>query len=92
MEGKNTTQTRRDPLPDSFDSLDEAGAFWDTHSSADYEDLMEDVDVDVDLSSTKIYCAIDKQLARRLREQAKRQGVSTEELINDWLQEKIAAA
>ncbi len=40
MEGKNTAQTNRDPLPESFDSLDEAGAFWDTHSSADYGDLM----------------------------------------------------
>ena len=92
MEDKDTAQTSRDPLPEAFDSLDEAGAFWDTHSSADYEDLMEDVDVEIDLSSNKIYCAIEKQLVRRLREQAKRQGVSTEELINNWLQERIAAA
>ncbi len=91
MEGKDT-ETGRDPLPESFESLDEAGAFWDTHSSADYEDLREDVDVDVDLSSSKIYCAIDKELVRRLREQARRLGVSTEELINGWLQEKVAAA
>lgn len=92
MEGKDKAEANRDPLPESFDSLDEAGAFWDTHSSADYEDLMEDVNVDVDLASSKLYCAIDKDLARRLCEQAQRLGISTEELINGWLQEKIAAA
>jgi len=45
-------QTRqRDPLPDNFRSLEEFLAFWDTHSTADYEDLMEDVDVDVNIRS-----------------------------------------
>ncbi len=92
MEDKDVAETGRDPLPESFDSLDEAGAFWDTHSSADYEDLMDDVDVEVDPATSKLYCAIEKDLARRLRKQAQRQGVSTEELINGWLQEKIAAA
>ncbi len=92
MEDKDSTVTRRDPLPEAFDSLDEAADFWDSHSSADYEDLMEEVDVEVDLVSSKIYCEIDKDLAHRLREQAKRLGLSTEELINGWLQEKIAAA
>jgi len=33
---------QRDPLPENFDSLEEFWAFWDTHSTADYEDLMED--------------------------------------------------
>ena len=92
MEDKDTAATHRDPLPESFDSLDQVGAFWDTHSSADYEDLMEDVGIEVDLCSSKIYCPIEKDLARRLREQAQRQGMSTEELINGWLREKIAAA
>ena len=32
-----------DYLPEEFTSLAEAGAFWDTHSTADYEDFMEDV-------------------------------------------------
>lgn len=49
---KTKVQTRqRDPLPDNFRSLEEFLAFWDTHSTADYEDLMEDVDVDVNIRS-----------------------------------------
>lgn len=30
-----------DPLPDSFETEEEAGAFWDTHSTTDYEEYLE---------------------------------------------------
>jgi len=33
-------------LPESFDSLVAFWEFWDSHSSADYEDLMEPVEVE----------------------------------------------
>lgn len=84
---KQTTQ--RDPLPEDFGSLEEFGAFWDTHSTADYEDLMEDVDVRIDIRSSKVYCAVAKDLLALLRTHARRQGVSTETLINLWLREKV---
>jgi len=53
---------QRDPLPEDFDSLEEFWEFWDTHSTADYEDQMEDVDVDIDIRSSKVYCAVAKDL------------------------------
>lgn len=92
MRAKDQAEAHHDPLPESFVSLDDAGAFWDAHSSADYEDEMEDVEVEVDLSSNALYCPIEKDLARQLRAHAKRRGVSTEELVRLWLKEKIAAA
>lgn len=30
-----------DPLPDSFETEEEAGAFWDVHSTIDYEEYLE---------------------------------------------------
>ena len=33
---------QRDPLPENFRSLEEFWTFWDSHSTADYEDFMED--------------------------------------------------
>lgn len=45
---------RRDPLPENFRSLEEFWTFWDTHSTADYEDLMEDVDVRVNIRSENL--------------------------------------
>jgi hypothetical protein len=35
---------QRDVLPESFDTLEAFWEFWDTHSSADYEDEMEPVE------------------------------------------------
>ena len=84
--------SQRDPLPEDFGSLEEFCAFWDTHSTADYEDLMEDVDVRIDIRSSKIYCAVAKDLIAQLRTQARQQGVSTETLINLWLREKVTEA
>ena len=44
---KDNNINMRDPLPESFDSISAAGDFWDNHDSADYEDLMEDVQLNV---------------------------------------------
>lgn len=92
MLAEERNKAYRDPLPESFETLDEAGEFWDTHSSAEYEDEMEDIDIEIDLSTSKVYCPIEKELARHLREQARREGVSTEELVHRWLQERVIAA
>jgi len=87
-EGKKQT-TQRDPLPEDFDSLEEFRAFWDTHSTADYDDLVEDVDVHINIRSGKVYCTVVKDLLAQLRTHARRQGASTETLINFWLREKV---
>lgn len=80
---------RGDTLPEDFTSLDEFWTFWNSHSTADYEHLMEDEDVHVDLHSSKTYCAVAKDIIAELRTQARRQGISTEALINLWLRDKV---
>jgi len=83
---------RKDVLPESFNTLEELSDFWDTHSTADYEEVMESVEAEIDLSSSKVYCPVAKDLLRQVRRQARQQGVSTETLINLWLQEKLRAS
>ncbi len=82
----------RDLLPDNFASLEDFWGFWDTHSSADYEDVMEAVVIEPDLSSSKVYCPVAKDVLNQVRKQAQRQGVSAETLVNLWLQERLCAA
>ena len=84
---KQTTQ--RDPIPEDFGSLEEFRAFRDTHSTADYEDLVEDVDVHINIRSSKVYCTVAKDLLAQLRTHARRQGVSTETLIDLWFREMV---
>ena len=87
---KNKKQfTGRDPLPEEFHSLEDFWAFWDTHSTADYEGLMEDVDVHIDIGFSKAYYALARDLIAQLRPYARQQGISTETLINIWLREKV---
>ena len=88
----NNTEIKKDILPENFNTLEEFDAFWDTHSSADYEEFMEPVHIEIDLSSRKVYyCPIAKDLLDQMRPHARQQGISTETLINLWLQEKITS-
>jgi hypothetical protein len=72
--------------------LDEFWGFWDTHSSADFEDAMEAVEIEIDSSSSTVYVPVAKDLVNRMRAQARQQGVSSETLVNLWLQERLSAA
>ena len=62
------------------------------HSTADFEDAMEDVTATVDIRSSRTYCAVAKDVIEQARSEARRQGVSTETLVNLWLREKAAEA
>jgi hypothetical protein len=46
MKSKNKSNERVDPIPDIFASEEEAGEFWDTHNTSDYEEYLEPVDYD----------------------------------------------
>jgi hypothetical protein len=83
-------RTVQESLPDNFADLAEFWEFWDTHSSADYETDMEEVEVEIVLSSSKVYLPVAKDLLDKVRIQARLQGVSSETLINLWLQERLS--
>jgi hypothetical protein len=39
-----------DPLPDSFETEEQAGEFWDTHSLMDYKEFLEPVGDTIEIS------------------------------------------
>lgn len=84
-------KSKRDPLPEQFNSAEEAGEFWDTHSGADYEEYMQEAHFEVDLKQHSTEVRVSDQLLRDVRKIARQQGVATETLVNLWLQEKVAA-
>lgn len=83
---------RRDPIPKNFKSLEEFQEFWDTHSTADYDDLMHDVEFKVNLKRRIVLVALEPKLAKDISSCARTQGISSETLINLWLKEKLAEA
>lgn len=79
----------RDPVPEQFATIEAAAEFWDTHSLADYWDLTEEVDFEIDIHSRRYLVAIAPELAERLAVEAHQRGLSTETLVNLWLSERL---
>jgi hypothetical protein len=86
---KSSRSQKRDSLPESFDSIADAAAFWESHDSADYEDLMEEVEFEVDIKRHIYLVPIAGFVLDKVREQAISQGVSTETFVNVLLQEHV---
>ena len=82
----------RDPIPE-FETLEEIAEFWDSHSTADYDDLTHEVQFEV-----KLHRHHDKhnqsitllpELGETIQALARARGVSVETLVNVWLTEKV---
>jgi len=80
---------KRDPIPEHFASIEEAAEFWDTHDLADYWDLTEEVEFEVDLQQRSYLAALAPELAEKLTAEARKRGLFAETLINLWLSEKL---
>ncbi len=80
---------KRDPIPEHFQTIEEAAEFWDSHDLADYWDLTREAHFDVDIQRRSFLVALEPELAKKLAACAHAQGVSTETLINVWLTEKL---
>ena len=87
QKGKDRRDQRRDILPEEFDSISDAATFWETHDSADYEDMMEEVEFEVDIKRHMYLVPIAGSILDRLRQKARSQGISTETYVNVLLQE-----
>ncbi len=73
-----------------FDSLDDLVEFFETHDLGDYWEELPAAEFEVDLQRRAHLVTIDAQLAQRLAEIARTKQMSSEELINAWLSEKIS--
>jgi hypothetical protein len=70
-------------------SYAEIGEFWDQHDLSDYWGKTRKVKFDVVLEPEATYYPIAKDLADRIQSEARKQGVSSDALVNLWLEQKI---
>jgi hypothetical protein len=90
-DGKKTAakKKKRDPIPDHFETIEAAADFWDTHSLTDYLDEFREVkDVEIELNSR--HFRLEDELAKKIGKLARQRGVSSETLVNLWLQQKLS--
>ena len=87
----STTQIRldRDPIPENFSTVEEAVEFWDTHSAADYWDIMEEVDLQFDVKGHIFLAQIQEDIYTRARALAKSKRLSLEQLVNQLLAREV---
>ncbi|MDZ7264083.1 MAG: BrnA antitoxin family protein [candidate division KSB1 bacterium] len=88
---RNKTNHKIDPIPERFDNIEEASEFWDSHSLADYWDQTTEVHFDVEIDEEPRYFILEKQIAKKVYELAKKQKVSPETLVNLLIAEKVSA-
>lgn len=87
MTKKKPTTARRIP---EFSSIEEEAAFWDTHSTADYEDEFEPVRVRfAKRLSQGVTIRFDAGTLQRVRVLAHEQGIGPTTLIRMWVLERL---
>ena len=87
----------KEPLPDEFSSIEEIQEFWDHHSSADYEDEMESVEMELSdrlkakIESRKLsqLLGLSSHQIAMIEARAEEQHVGIRELIARWVLEHL---
>ncbi len=72
-----------------FDSLTNLVEFFDTHDMGDYLEDMREVDSDINITKRTHLIALDEDLAQQVTAIAKAKRVSSKNLVNQWLREKV---
>jgi len=70
-------------------SYAEIGEYWDNHDLSDHWEQTTPAEFEVDIRSSSIYFPLQRSLAEQLRRAAEAQGVSSETLLNLWVQERV---
>ena len=84
---KKTTTTKRIP---EFASIEEEAAFWDTHSTADYEDEFKPARVRFAKKlSEGLTIRLDHDTLERVRAEAEEKGIGATTLIRMWVLEHV---
>ena len=89
---KSRGSKRRDVIPKDFKTLAEFQQLWDTHSLADYDDVLRDVDFEVDIQRRTYWIALEPEIGKKLAERAREKGISTETLVNLLLSKVLKEA
>jgi len=75
----------------SFETYEEATEWFDTHDMADCEALMQPVDFEFDLRKNRDWVELESDIARNVRELAKRQNIPTRKLVNQLVREGLVS-
>ncbi|MEM9538011.1 MAG: CopG family antitoxin [Cyanobacteria bacterium P01_E01_bin.42] len=92
----NEKDIKKNHLPNSQElakTYDELGDRWSDRDMSEYWDRCDPVEFQVHfkVEGGKVYYEIEKELYQQLLDLAGKQGISVSDLVNSWIQEKLAS-
>ena len=78
-----------DPLPESFETDEEAGAFWDAHSTVDYQDDLERSDDTIEIEERVFEVQVAEDVFKKLQEQATSLHLSVPKIVDEILRKEL---
>jgi len=78
-----------EPLPEEFDSYEEAADFWDVHDTTDYLKHSRPVKTVSEFRGRRYEVEIEPGLIQALRTQARKKGIPVSRLANDILRQQL---
>lgn len=69
-------------------SIYEASDYWDEHDFTEFQDVQETEEIHFSLKK-KIYIGVEVGVYEKVKNRAKRLNKTEEDLINEWLSEKV---
>ena len=87
MKGKDKTI---EPLPDSFVTEEEAGAFWDAHSTMDYQEHLDASDDTIEIRERVFEVQVAEDVFTRLQQHAASRHKSVPKLVDEMLRKELA--
>ncbi len=86
MDDKNKTI---DPLPDSFETEEEAGAFWDAHSTSDYEEYLGPADDVIEIRDQVFEVQVAEDIFQKLLKEATSLQQSVPKIVDQILRKQL---
>ena len=84
-----TKKKQADPIPEEFDSYEQAIEFWDAHDTTDYPDAFRTIDVVTELQARHYEVELEQEVVLQLRAQARQKGVTVSQLASDLIREQL---
>ena len=78
-----------DPIPEEFDSYEQAAEFWDSHDTTDYPDAFRTIEVTSEFRGRHYEVELEEEVIQKLRAQARQKGVTASRLASDLLREHL---
>jgi hypothetical protein len=79
-----------EPLPDTFETEEQAGAFWDAHSAMDYQQRLEATDDTIEINERLFEVRVAEDVFKKLQEEAASLHQPVPKIVDKILRKELA--